>query len=292
MSQRLLTLLGTVLAAVGLSCSGQSHAQIPHDAPDDIIFQIGIPDARSAEFTKWIDWEKLRETKSPVARFVVGKNRNRDWMPMHISTRDMQNAGLSFTSEIEFDSYKTFDVPLYFVMGIAFAHPNEQSLIKMTVNGFDLEPKRQPKGPEGRINFDVNTDTGYFESVIFEIPAGKIIRGQNLFSITLEDGSWLFYDYIVLRQKSEPLVQLPPMDLKTQFLAGEMRDVREVLFVIRKSGEDEHWYANFGYYAADENVFPFVPHAGAQLCILNLETGETRTIFEDPGGSIRDPQVH
>jgi len=292
MSKRYLPLWGVIASVVCLMYPQPSASQNPNDLLDDVVFQIGFPDARTAEFAKWIDWEKLRETKSPVTRFVVGKDRCRDWMPMHISTRDMQNAGLSFTSEIEFDSYKTFDVPLYFVMGITFAHPTEPSLIKININGFDLEPKRQPNGPPGKFSFDARTETGFFESVIFEIPAGKIVRGQNIFSITLTDGSWLFYDYIALRQKAEPLVQLPPMDLKSQFLANEMRDVREILFVIRKSGNDEHWYANFGYYAADENVFPFEPHAGARLCALNLETGEVRTIFEDLGGSIRDPQVH
>ena len=283
-------IFGFVIACVGLP--GLSNAQTLPDGADDIVFQIGYPDARTAEFTKWIDWEKLRDTKSPVTRFLVGKHRNHEWMPMHISTRDMQNAGLSFTSEIEFNSPKTFDVPLYFVMGIAFAHPHEQSLIKININGFDLEPKRQPKGPPGRSSFNAGTETGYFESVIFGIPAGKIVQGQNLFSITLVDGSWLFYDYIALRHKPEPLPQEEALDLKKQFLANEMSHVREILFVIRKPGNDEHWYANFGYYAADENMFPFEPHAGASLCVLNLETGDVRTVFEDSGGSIRDPQLH
>jgi len=287
------------VAIIAAACSGNSGPLNAQDTPnatngaiDDVVFQIGFPDARSAEFTKWIDWENLRGTKTPIARFIVGKHRSRDWMPMHISTRDLRNAGLSFTSEIEFSSYKTFDVPLYFVMGIAFAHPTEQSLIKININGFDLEPKRQPLGPPGRDNFNPDTDTGYCESVIFEIPAGKIVQGKNLFSITLVDGSWLFYDYIALRHKPEPLPQEPPRDLKKQFLADEMRDVREILFVVRKPGTDEHWYANFGYYAADENTFPFEPHAGASLCVLNLESGDVRTIFEDQGGSIRDPQLH
>ena len=257
----------------------------------DVIFQIGYPDAKTAEFTKWVDWEKIRDTKSPVAHFVVGKQRCSDWMPMHISTRDLKNAGLSFTSEIEFESPKVYDVPTYFIMGITFAHPTEPSLIKIRINGFDLEPKRQPKGPEGKYQFDTAYEVGYSESVIFEIPVGKIVNGKNLISITLEDGSWLFYDYIALRQKPEPL-PLETLDLKQRFRENEMRDVREILFVIRKPGTDEHWYANFGYYAADEKVFPFHPDGGAMLCLLDVDTGKTRNIFEDPKGSIRDPQIH
>ena len=66
----------------------------------------------------------------------------------------------------------------------------------------------------------------------------------------------------------------------------------EILFCTRKPGTDEHWYANFGYYA--DNVYrrPFPLGSGGGLYALNVNTGAVRTIFEDPEGNIRDPQVH
>ncbi|MDR1492008.1 MAG: hypothetical protein LBT05_04725 [Planctomycetaceae bacterium] len=263
-----------------------------NDSEQEILFQIGRPDAKSAEFARSVNWEQLRGTKSPVARFVVGENRNRDWIPIHISTRDLKNAGASFTAEIEFTSWKTFDEPLYFVIGAAHAHPYEPSLIKITLNGFELEAKRQPNGLKNiGDRFNAQKDTGFFESVIFEIPAGKVTKGKNRFAVALTDGSWIFYDYLALRRKNEPLAR-ETFDLKKQFLAEEMKDVKEILFVVRKPGKDEHWYANFGYYAADANAFPFEPHGGASLRLLNVQTGEARTIFEDAGGSLRDPQIH
>jgi len=65
----------------------------------------------------------------------------------------------------------------------------------------------------------------------------------------------------------------------------------DVLLVIRKPGIPEHWYANFGYYAANDRQ-KLYQAGGAKLCRLRVATGEVSTIFEDPQGSIRDPQVH
>ncbi|MDR1957515.1 MAG: hypothetical protein LBQ54_00425 [Planctomycetaceae bacterium] len=261
-------------------------------APEDVVFQIGFADAKSAEFQKGIPWENLRGTASPIAHFTVGRDRARDWMPMHLSTRDLKNAGLSFTSEIEWAAHQTYEVPLFFVIGAAHTHPYEASRIKITVNGFPLEPKRSPPGRKDiGDRFNAQKDAGFFESVIFEVPPGKITEGGNLFTITLEDGSWIFYDYLALRLKNEPLPK-ETFDLKKQFLAKEMKDVGEILFVVRKPGKDPHWYANFSYYAADKDLFPFEPHGGASLNALDVATGHVRTVFQDEAGSIRDPQLH
>ncbi|MBM3474218.1 MAG: hypothetical protein FJX75_13195 [Armatimonadetes bacterium] len=64
----------------------------------------------------------------------------------------------------------------------------------------------------------------------------------------------------------------------------------DILFVVRKPGIPEHWYANFGYYAANDRQ-KLYQAGGARLCRLNATTGEVSVIFEDPQGSIRDPQV-
>ena len=68
--------------------------------------------------------------------------------------------------------------------------------------------------------------------------------------------------------------------------------VREIVFVVRGTGPDGHWYANFGRYAPDRlrgtDIFPH----GASLRALDLETGAVRVLLDDPQGGIRDPQVH
>lgn len=67
--------------------------------------------------------------------------------------------------------------------------------------------------------------------------------------------------------------------------------IHEVLFAVRQPGVDGHWYANFGYYAADVNHKCYRA-GGGKLCRLNLDTGEVTTILDDPAGSVRDPQLH
>lgn len=66
----------------------------------------------------------------------------------------------------------------------------------------------------------------------------------------------------------------------------------EILFAVRKPSLDPHWYGNIGYYSFDENRPTFPIGSGGALKVYNLKTRETRTVFEDPKGNIRDPQLH
>jgi hypothetical protein len=84
--------------------------------------------------------------------------------------------------------------------------------------------------------------------------------------------------------------------LLARFQAGSLHGVRDVVFAVRPV-LPEHWYANFGYYSAPESPMYFKNGAklyrdGAKLCRLDLTTGQRTTLFEDPQGGIRDPQVH
>jgi len=64
----------------------------------------------------------------------------------------------------------------------------------------------------------------------------------------------------------------------------------EVVFVTRKMPKDGHWYANFGYYAWDENNKLF--EEGSSLCKLNIKTDQLEILFKDEKGTFRDPQLH
>jgi hypothetical protein len=66
--------------------------------------------------------------------------------------------------------------------------------------------------------------------------------------------------------------------------------VDELVFAARPLGHDGHWYANFGYYAADPDRKAY--REGAKLYRLNLRTGQLTTLYADPKGGVRDPQVH
>jgi hypothetical protein len=67
-------------------------------------------------------------------------------------------------------------------------------------------------------------------------------------------------------------------------------ELDEVIFAVRQPGAGGHWYENFGYYAQDEQAKLY--RAGGRLCRLNLRSGALRVLWDDPKGSVRDPQVH
>ncbi|MDO4573687.1 MAG: polysaccharide lyase family protein [Planctomycetia bacterium] len=264
-------------------------------AQDDKIFQIGFPDGKAAEFRSPIKWENYFDQKDPiVCRYVVGQSRPRDWFPWWNSTRDWKAAGRSFSAIIEFDAAKDYTVPLYFVFATCYGHPTEPSLLHMKVNGTDVEPVRVPNGPPGFPKWNSSEQFGWPGQCILTIPAGLVKEGHNELHLTLKDGSWCSPDYIVLREKNEPLPIVKTDDMLKNFRAagGPMEDVREVLFAVRKPSYDGHWYANFGYYACDTCTYPFPLGSGGSLRILNLDTGKVRTIFEDKEGNVRDPQIH
>ncbi len=73
-------------------------------------------------------------------------------------------------------------------------------------------------------------------------------------------------------------------------LEGPLQGVEEIVFATRQLNEDPHWYANLGYYAADENRKAY--RAMGRLNKLNLRTGEVTVLVDDPAGTVRDPQVH
>jgi hypothetical protein len=76
-----------------------------------------------------------------------------------------------------------------------------------------------------------------------------------------------------------------------QFRAGPMKGVEEIVFAARGLNQtDGHWYANFGYYAADPARKAY--GMGGKLYRLNIATGQLTTLLEDARGSVRDPQVH
>jgi len=73
---------------------------------------------------------------------------------------------------------------------------------------------------------------------------------------------------------------------------GPLKGAREIVFAVRGMGPDNHWYANFGQYSPKRLAGKSLFTNGASLRVLNLETGQQRTLLEDAQGGIRDPQVH
>ena len=72
-------------------------------------------------------------------------------------------------------------------------------------------------------------------------------------------------------------------------LAGPLGDL-EIVFATRIFVNPEHWYANIGYFATDENKKVY--GTGGRLCKLNLKTGKVTRLIDDARGAVRDPCVH
>ena len=77
---------------------------------------------------------------------------------------------------------------------------------------------------------------------------------------------------------------------KYQGFIREKYNINEIVFAVRKVGIDPHWYANFAYYAEDENRKPH--KRGGQLCKINLTNGEVTVLVDAKSGAVRDPVVH
>jgi len=102
---------------------------------------------------------------------------------------------------------------------------------------------------------------------------------------------------------AEPKVVRPkPGDLLRTFLEGPMAGVEKIVFAVRVPGRD-HWYANFGHYAAPVREYPSqrrpkgeprkpIFFDGGRLCLLNLRTKKLTVLLDDPTGGVRDPKVH
>ena len=84
----------------------------------------------------------------------------------------------------------------------------------------------------------------------------------------------------------------PPVgELRDKLFAGAYGAFDEIVFATR-THRREHWYANFGYYADSVYHKPYHNNSGGALYAYNVKTKKLRTIFEDKGGMIRDPNVH
>jgi len=94
------------------------------------------------------------------------------------------------------------------------------------------------------------------------------------------------------RAKKKPPTPTPPKaspQLRSKLLAGPLADIEEIVFAARGLGSDGHWYANFSYYAADENRKAY--GMGGKLARVNLRTGKVTVLIDDPKGTLRDPVV-
>jgi hypothetical protein len=265
-------------------------AEKPADA--SLLFCIGAPDNRAAEFGLARSGEGYpafsQRFNDPVV-YVIGKSTPKDWPFIHPAKLDLWAGGRPHTFTIRFSCADDHNQPLYLLLGLAGGSPSQRSKVVATVNGVVLPPQVAPSG-EPRIAFQLSA-TGKPETMIFPIPVRSVRRGENSISIRLDDQSWIIYDYVALSTQGKPLplVVATAPDLLAEFRRGPMAGVDEIVFALRRLGEDPHWYANFGSTLAGSRWRTYFD--GGRLCKLDLKSGKQTVLVDDPKGGVRDPQL-
>jgi hypothetical protein len=256
---------------------------------DGSLFWLGKPDGSAMEFgltqEKWPAY--LKRFPGPVV-FTVNKDPVTAWPYIHPSNHDRWAGSQAHTFTILFQIESVPSERLHFIIGQAEAFTPSQ--ITVALNGTTIGSRRVPAG-SGSGAGDPN-DWGKPAAMSFPIPPDSLQAGENAFAITLEDGSWLIYDYIYVGTNAQPPgVSTESEGLLAKFRQGPMKEADQLVFAARGlNPTDHHWYANFGYYADDPARKAYTE--GAKLYLLDLRTGELKTLLADERGGVRDPQVH
>jgi cytochrome c553 len=279
----------------------------------DVIFCIGTPDARCAEFALVKEGYAAFPKKFPnEVYYEVGKSKpENDWAFVHPTKQDQSWAkgGETHPFTIRFNVEEDINEPTTFIIGYMGTHPDLSDIV-VTANGTTLPIQKPTHIGYDQAVFQPRTTKGKATANLFTIPSGTFKKGANTIVITLVGKSWILYDYIALRKEAKVLAQRerPQQDLLTQFRKGEdapMANVKQIVFAVRIDNR-EHWYANFGYPIEDDTVHPYDsfdsrfhmlkpppgPKSAGKLGIYDVDTKEVKFILDDEGGAVRDPQVH
>jgi hypothetical protein len=150
-------------------------------------------------------------------------------------------------------------------------------------------------GTTARLYFDGQLQ-GEVKTAVDTASDGRHYVGRNLvedgreFDGMLDEirvhGRVLSHDEI-LKAYQTGLATRPPVDFPSLV---DRCDVDEIVFAVRQTDTDGHWYANFGSDIIDPNRKYY--HDGGRLCRLNVKSGEVVTLLNDAQGGVRDPQLH
>ncbi len=292
------TLFRIILALCCIGGAPRVFSATTDSLDPDVVFCIGHPDACCSEFALVKEGYAAFPEKFPNNPvFEIGRSKpETDWPFVHPTKQDESWAKGGPVHPFKILYRCDSDVVEETVIVIGYmAVQGDLSDVHVTVNGTDLPPQLPKNVGHGNIVFNPK-QKGRPEAMLFTLPAGTLRKGENTITISLVGKSWILYDYVALRKEKKPLTvqKRPQPDLLTQFRKtsdAPMAGVDKIVFAVRADGIDEHWYANFGYYADDENRLP-APHDGGKLCVLNVDTKDVETLLDDPGGAIRDPQIH
>ena len=271
-----------------------TEACLANDSPANaaqILFCIGTPDGRCSEFGLFLqdEWLPTYEMVHKAPVFTVGTSQTRDW-PFVLMPYLLRDRTKWPPYTLRFYSSKDETRPLYLLIGLVGVEKKGTSEMTIRVGEQTLPVCKAPYC-KGGFRF-MSSEPQRCETVVVEIPAGCIHKGQNTIVLGVSSGR-LVFDYLALSTKRQalPIKTLPPRDLLREFRKGPMAGVEDIVFAVRTRTREGHWYANFGYTYATEPPSPLYGHGG-RLCRLKLSTRKATVLLDDPQGSVRDPVVH
>jgi hypothetical protein len=277
------------LAALMGSPPREATCQTTASASTDpaLLFCIGTPDRRCAEFGLARPGEGYTSFAAKVTHdvvYTVGQSDSREWPYIHPAPLDTWAGGRTHSYTVHFTSPEDQQRPLFLILGLAGGSPHQRSQVVVKVNSTDLPGQIAPVG-DPRLCFQP-TAVGQAATMIFDVPAGSVRKGNNALSIRLDSQSWIIYDFVALSvDRTAP--PLHEEDLLSEFHRGPMAGVSDIVFAVRTLGQDPHWYANFGT-TLDQSDWPTYGRGG-RLCRLNIATGTVHVLLDDPDGGVRDP---
>ena len=282
--------LAAVLAAAALAARAQAPA-----APPAPLFRLGTPDGSPLEFgLVERGWARYAETYPGPVVFDIGRSPLSAWPFLQPSTHDQWAGGRAHTFTIRFALAAAPAEPQHLVLGLLSIW--QPSRLTISVNGRGIADRRLP---DASINVALAHDpAGPNEPLplVFPVPADALRAGTNEVAVTLDDGSWIIYDYVQLGPDAKAPALAPRPPPPTPDIDAELAKVADLIFTTRKPGQDGHWYANFAYYAEDFGKTTCgngrkLYRDGGRLCRLHLATGAVTDLLNDPAGNVRDPQV-
>lgn len=269
-----------------------------------------------------------------------------DWLRPHADAFQYSATAMEYVDrrkkdyppfEIKFDLEKIPAGDLFLKIGFADKAPVRVNDVSMRVglNGAPLEtfylPYRYVKGKTEYPCFAsvlLHPQTwGIPKTSVVRVPRDRLKRGANSITLkglpskatkSLKIPQWIIFDYIELSDTPEPpAVENPYQRARAEMLAS--LDFDEIVFTMRGTSPDAHWYGNFGRYpdavsGYDENfVSPLkklkysAEHgmlavnppdaredgcvystAGGKLVKFNIKTNSVEELLSDPRGGVRN----
>ena len=165
-------------------------------ADSTVLWQIGEPDGKSAEFALGPDGYRKFQADS---YFLVGlSDTRRDWSYVHPGPTDTwAGGGRRHTFAVEFNLREKPEAGNWaLVVDLVDTHYASPPLLVFSVNEENLSSVQTPVGggSDESVEGDPAKGKPYHFSVA--IPVSKLRSGRNIIRISNEEGSWMVYDAV------------------------------------------------------------------------------------------------